>query len=571
MPAGGSHVQPRVWQANLPHLIVASAVVLRLLEYFRKDSLWGDEAMLALNIATRPFPDLARPLGYAQIAPVPFLWAERILTSLFGVNEWALRVLPLLAGLALCLIFLRIARRVVRPDEAIVALALVAFSSVLIRYSAEVKPYSLDALLSVGLIGSAAELLRSSDTRKSWVLTAGLGMVALLCSMGAVFVCLGIGTALAAQALRTRQWHLLPRLGLMALGWAALFGVTYLQLYQEGAGVPYMRSFWEGSFLLPGSAHLLARVEVAVSELFWATYPGMALLGLNGLTLLLLLLGTVTLWRRGQASDALLLLVPGVAPFAASALGLYPIAMRLLLFAAPLLLMLTAVGVSSVSHAVSRASHRVPTHWVPALLLLPAITTAIASGLQERDQQMAPLLRRLAERWGSADAVYVFHRVVPAWLFYTTDWSSPDTRLLAWAMRVSGPGEIGHENGPSRGVRPAGEGEQLVYSLKDRRVLLGTSSGVQGRPVFGYNPRQADAGWATNEARRMHRAARPRIWMVLGNASHEGLDLGDVLRDTLRKEGGLLTFQDSLQDGKLYRFEFASPAPDTRGPAPSPQ
>ena len=561
--------QARVWRPGLSHLIVASAVVLRLLEYFRKDSLWGDEAMLALNIATRPFPDLVGPLGYAQIAPVPFLWTERLLTSLFGVNEWALRVLPLLAGLVLCLVFLRLSRRLVRPDEAIVALVLVAFSSVLIRYSAEVKPYSLDALFSIGLIGSAADLLRSLESRKSRALTAGLGMVALLCSMGALFVCVGIGVALAVHALRERQWHLLPRLGVMALGWAALFGLTYVQLYQEGAGVPYMRSFWEGSFLIPGSAHMLARVEVAVSEVFWATYPGMSLLGFSGLTFVLLLLGTVTMWRRGQACEALLLLVPGVAPFAASAVGRYPIAMRLMLFAAPLLLTLAAVGVISLSKAVSRVSHRVPTHWVPALLLLPAITTAIASVVQERDQQMAPLLRRLADRWGTADAVYVFHRVVPAWLFYTTDWSSPDTRLLAWAMRVSGPGEIGHENGPSRGLRPAGEGTQLVYTLNNRTVLLGTSSGVQGRPVFGYNPQQADPGWATNEARRMQHAASPRVWLVLGNASHEGLNLGDVLRDTLQEQGGALTFQDSLQDGKLYRFDFAPPTPDTSGPTPN--
>jgi hypothetical protein len=164
-------------------------------------------------------------------------------------------------------------------------------------------------------------------------------------------------------------------------------------------------------------------------------------------------------------------------------------------------------------------------------------------------------VREVARQWRGRDAVYVFHRVVPAWLFHSTDWAAPDLRQLDWAMRVSGPGGLGHENGPSTGPRPPGEGNDLQYELKGHPVLLGVSSGVQGRPMFGQQPSRPDEGWATNEARRM-RTASSMVWIVIGNAAHEGVDLGQSLLDAAHQAGARLVFQDSLQDGRLYGLVF---------------
>src|SRR5687768_11850613 len=96
-----------------------------------------------------------------------------------------------------------------------------------------------------------------------------------------------------------------------------------------------MREFWEGAFLTPGSPHLLTRMSRALVEVSSAIDPGLTLLGLGSLALALALVGAATLHRRGQSPYAVLLLVPGVAPLLASALGVYPTATRLLLFAAP--------------------------------------------------------------------------------------------------------------------------------------------------------------------------------------------------------------------------------------------
>jgi hypothetical protein len=245
-----------------------------------------------------------------------------------------------------------------------------------------------------------------------------------------------------------------------------------------------------------------------------------------------------------------------MAPFAASALGIYPIATRLMLFAAPLFVLLAAVGIMGAARTINVLIPPVRTRWAAALLVLPAVTTVLASMSYQRDQQMYPLVDSLRNRWHTGDAVYVFHRVVPAWLFYSTDWAAPNTEQLAWAMRVSGPGGLGHENGPPRGARSPGEGRDLVYDVNGHPVLLGTSSGVQGRPMLGYLPRQPDPGWATNEARRIREAASSGAWLILGNASHEGVDLGVILLEAVKRVGGQVSLQDSVQDGRLYQVGF---------------
>jgi Dolichyl-phosphate-mannose-protein mannosyltransferase len=511
--------------------------------------------MLSLSIASRRFEELLHPLAYGQVSTIPFLWAERLAVVLLGINERALRALPFLAGIILCLGIAAVARRFLRSDETLVAAVLTVFSHVLIRYSAEVKPYSLDALLTLALIGAAVALLREMDNRRSWVVLGLAGTVALASSLPSPFVCAGVVLALSIQAFRERRVRLLPRIGLLGLFWAGLFSVLYSRFYRTAGNAPYMRDFWEGAFLTPGSPHFPARAHRALVEVSSTIDPGLTLLGLGSLALALALYGAAILHRRGQGPHAVLLLVPGVAPVVASVLGVYPVATRLMLFAAPCWVMLMGVGTIGAARVLHGLVPRVPMRWAAALLLLPVVTSGFASLLYQRDQQMRPVVQELSSQWRDGEAVYVFHRVVPAWLFYSTNWSAPDLRRLAWAMRVSGPGGLGHENGPARGSRPPGEGEDLVYELSGHPVLLGVSSGVQGRRMSGHVA-GPDPGWARNEGRRIRNAASYGSWIVLGNASSNGSDLGAVLLEAVKQNGGRVTFEDSLQDEKLYRVEF---------------
>lgn len=73
---------------------VLAGVLLRYVNFHAARSLWLDEAMLALNVAARSFPELLRPLDYNQIAPPLFLWIERLAVLAGGTSEKALRAWP---------------------------------------------------------------------------------------------------------------------------------------------------------------------------------------------------------------------------------------------------------------------------------------------------------------------------------------------------------------------------------------------------------------------------------------------------------------------------------------------
>ncbi len=130
--ASGEPDAVRRWRIAAWLLCVVGAAA-RIAAYAQNRSLWYDEAALALNIARRGFVDLVAPLDFLQTAPPLFLWAERAMVLLFGVNEWALRVVPLVCGILTAPMMWRVARRLLSAPVAVLAVALVALSPTLVR------------------------------------------------------------------------------------------------------------------------------------------------------------------------------------------------------------------------------------------------------------------------------------------------------------------------------------------------------------------------------------------------------------------------------------------------------
>ena len=71
--------------------LIGMGAILRLAKFLQNPGLWVDEAMIAVNVGRRSFAQLAEPLDYIQLAPVPWLWLEKLLVEIGGMQELVLR------------------------------------------------------------------------------------------------------------------------------------------------------------------------------------------------------------------------------------------------------------------------------------------------------------------------------------------------------------------------------------------------------------------------------------------------------------------------------------------------
>jgi len=141
--------RPAFWTG----VFLSLGLALRAFHYFRDPSIWHDEAALVLNVLAKGFRELLGPLLCAEAAPPLLLWIERACILIAGDSTYVLRLLPFLAS-CLALVWLAfIARRVLPPAAVPWAILLFACSDRLLWHACEAKPYAVDALCGVAVLG----------------------------------------------------------------------------------------------------------------------------------------------------------------------------------------------------------------------------------------------------------------------------------------------------------------------------------------------------------------------------------------------------------------------------------
>src|SRR2546425_8907400 len=497
-------------------LVLGAGTVLRVIEFARVPPLSIDEAMLGLGVGTRSWGGLLHPLDYGQTGPPLFLWATRRAVGAGGVNEIALRAIPLVAGIALPFAVWSLGRRLLAPGGAALAAAFAAVAPILVQYARTARPYQTDALVTVGVVAVAAETLAAPTPGRGWWRLCGAGVVPLPASQPAIFVLAGVSAALAAAPAVRSVAGWARRLAAVALTWSGVCAGLYVALYRPVAAGPYMRQFWDAALLAPGTAGLPQRVPAIVRGLLFPLFVGSKpSYAVVALFVVLLAAGAIGLARRLGAPGVALVGGPLVALGGAAGLGAYPLAARLALFAAPLLFLLMAEGAVEVTSRL-RPSWAARAAWA-AVVAWIVLVAGIGATRPARSPELRPLVRELrrAIALSPGEPVYVLATAVPMWAFYTTDWTRPDTARLAWLSGVASPGGPAFHNAPGRGVPVRGEGAELVWRGEWWTELIGVPTGMQFRELTGFSQTAPDAGWAENEAARIVMAGRQPVWLLL--------------------------------------------------------
>lgn len=317
---------------------------VRVVVYLQNRSFFLDEANLARNIAERNLGDLSQPLHYEQFAPLFFLWISKINALLLGNTEYALRLLPLLAGLAAIFIFYQIAARLIPSLPARwLAVWVFAFHTGLLRYATECKQYGTDVLAAVLAIWLALGQGQRPFGWREFLGWSLLGLALIWFSMPVVFVLSGVGLYRLFLYWRKKDRKSLALVAANIALWLAGFAVFFFTMLKQDAESDYLRQYHQPYFLplLPLSAE------------DWKQWGGLLhqlLKSFSGHTAVVQAIGFLGLlaawmhWSRRRPELLILLGAPLLICLAVSGLQYYSLISRLTLFLVPILLLTSVYG-----------------------------------------------------------------------------------------------------------------------------------------------------------------------------------------------------------------------------------
>jgi hypothetical protein len=340
-----------LWRRPSAWLALALGVAVRVVALTDKP-FWRDEAWVAV-LAQEPVEQALT--GPRRAAPVGFLLAVRASSAWPLPPELSLRLLPLVAGLATVVALPALARRlgaISTVERAVLWLA--AGTPALVYYSRELKPYSLDVLVATLAAIHVLDRSGAPDRGSRWTGWAALAVLAIApwMTFGSVF---GVVAALATGLILARRQE---RPAARRLAWAlAVYGVSlaaaWTSVIARQAASPRIAETWAPDLAAyrPTTPAAVARaVADYAAHSVGHLYPVATLLAAA-----LAVLGAAT-WRRPGRDRVLTLCALTAAGTVAAALaGWYPLAHgRLLLFAAPGLMLLVASGLGVTSRWLGR-------------------------------------------------------------------------------------------------------------------------------------------------------------------------------------------------------------------------
>ncbi len=396
-------------------ILLGIGVVLRVAQYLFNRSLWYDEIHIGMNILERSYRGLLLPLSKAH-APLGFLMLEKVATNILGRGEYALRLVPLIAGLASLFLFRSIAVRMLSRRAVPVAVGLFVLCDPLIYFSSELKQYSSDVATSLVLLIAMWRTREGAPAWRPLALLALAGAVAIWFSHPSVFVLAGGGVTLGLGAMARRDTTRLRLLVLVGAVWIFSFALCYQLSLRTTAQDAGLLKFWDKAFLpLPPKS---------LADLLWgprailSMIQGPAGFEFPGLAVLALAAGCVA-FLAADPERLALLLAPLPLALLASGLHKYPFSGRLLLFLVPSILLLVGEGVEYVRQTSGGRGRIVGATLLVMLLLPPALNAGRHLFAPRTREEIKPVLAHIREKLRSGDRLYVYWYARPAFDYYS--------------------------------------------------------------------------------------------------------------------------------------------------------
>lgn len=394
--------------------IIIFGIILRLGVYFQNRSLIIDEANLARNIVEKEKSDFFKPIDYDQYAPPLFLISVKTIVTSFGVNEYALKLISLLASVGtLILLYFILLHFKLSNATVWYLLLLFACSGLAIRYATEFKQYSSDAFLCLLFVWWGLRFKTKELSSRNVLIWGTIGAIGIWASMPLVFVLAGIGFSFFYKS--EKGWQSILKLGIIGVFWLVSFSVYFLLILkndtQDGEILNFHNRFF---FILNPSdgAEFIQSLTLLQSLLRYSVEQ--TVIG-NVVALSGLLFGIRFLFKK-MKYEFLLLLSPILITIIASHFNYYSLIGRLVLFMIPILMIIIGIGHSILWNKCSKK--------IKCLFSIAMVLTIInqdgykyfLSGLELEDSKS--LFSILKKERNDEELIYVNVGEVPAFLFY---------------------------------------------------------------------------------------------------------------------------------------------------------
>ena len=424
-------------------VIIGFGILVRVIQYLYNRSLWADEAVLALNLVNRSYLELLQPLDYDQGAPIGFLWIEKLAIQVFGNNEYAFRLFPLLSSILSIFIFYELAKRFLRLQAVPIALAFFVSLHYLVYYATELKQYSTDVFVALLACLLVIQIATERLNTIKIVIYSLLGGLVIWFSHPAVFTLGGTGAAVLlidispkkisqsknqskifqTKIFQTKIFQIL----LIGLAWLTSFVIFYFVSVQSLNNNTNLMTSWKNGF--PSSFYDINWMFNALGKFF---YRPLGFVGItDGLAIFAFVVGCISLFRR-QKEKLLLLLSPLMATFFASFLHKFPFRNRLVLFLTPFFILLIAEG---IDYLIQKRGFKFT--FIPGIILLvallfhPVTTTSNLLTQPYQRGEIKQVLNYVKSNQKPQDILYIYQRGHYQFLYYAKKYGyQPDDYII---------------------------------------------------------------------------------------------------------------------------------------------
>jgi hypothetical protein len=382
--------------------------------------------------------------------------------------------------------------------------SVLAFSSCALFFSNAAKPYEMDLFVTLVL------LFMAGGRQRSWVWALS-GTLAVFVSMPAIFLLAGVWLQEAISALRKKTGGTFWTRWLLVGGcWAATFASLFWRVYAPVASDNFMKHYWA-----PVSFHAQANWG-SIGKLILSGTLGGAF-GLNvgsglaaegGTFPVVLFAAARALFLAGLVRAPLAVSISFGLTVLAAALGKWVFADRLMLFYLPAAALAMACGMDWLL--------RVPRgrRFAPALVLVLAVLPAkycVWVARHPEREALRETVHTAVSRIPAGGSVYCYNKSAPAWLFYTTDWRSPDIERVDWILNALQALDDNRRMGESLPVGFPNQG--MARPWRGGWEFIGAPDGILVT-TLGREAMSPNEGWADREYALVRARARAEIALV---------------------------------------------------------